>query len=112
MWESPIQMITNDIVKNIEQKQGVWLMESVHRAGFNIDKDELMKALNYDRGQYEKGYADGRWARDSEIVRCKDCKHWMDIDNGRQKHEMCAQLVPEWYCADGERKETEDAKIY
>ena len=47
-----------------------------------------------------------------EIVRCKDCKHWMDIDNGRQKHEMCAQLVPEWYCADGERKETEDAKIY
>lgn len=43
-----------------------------------------------------------------EVVRCKDCKHWMDIDNGRQRHEMCAQLMPKWFCADGERKETED----
>lgn len=39
------------------------------------------------------------------VVRCRDCKHWMDIDNGRQKHEMCAQLMPDWFCADGERRE-------
>ena len=25
----------------------------------NIDKDELFKALRYDRAQYDKGYADG-----------------------------------------------------
>ena len=117
MWESPIQMITNDIVKNIEQKQGVWLMESVHRAGFNIDKDELMKALNYDRGQYEKGYADGRLARDSEIVRCKDCIHGIptridlvtrEFSDERycNRHHMCH--FEDYYCADGKRKETID----
>ena len=105
MWESPIQMITDDIVKDIEQKQDEWLMESVHRVGFNIDKYELMKALHYDRGQYEKGYADGRLARDSEIVRCKDCKN-------RNKYE-CSHIMlggtkcgvtDDWFCADGERK--------
>lgn len=26
-----------------------------------IDREELIKALRYDRGQYEKGYADGRF---------------------------------------------------
>lgn len=39
-----------------------------------------------------------------ELVRCGECEHWMDIDNGRQKHEMCAQLMPNWFCADGERE--------
>lgn len=28
--------------------------------GFNIDKEELIKALAYDRNQYEKGYQDGK----------------------------------------------------
>ena len=27
--------------------------------GYDIDKDELIKALNYDRDQYNKGYVDG-----------------------------------------------------
>lgn len=29
--------------------------------GMKIDREELIKALRYDRGQYEKGYADGRF---------------------------------------------------
>lgn len=28
--------------------------------GVKIDREELIKALRYDRGQYEKGYADGK----------------------------------------------------
>lgn len=113
MWESPIQMITDDIIKDLVQKQDELLIESVRRVGFNIDKDELLKALNYDRDQYEKGYDDGRSARDSEIVRCKDCKH-------RNKYE-CNHIMlggtkcgvtEDWYCADGERKETDDAEIH
>lgn len=114
MWESPIQMITDDIIKDLVQKQDEWLMESIHRVGFNIDKDELVKALNYDRDQYEKGYADGRRARDSEIVRCKDCKHGIptriDTVTGEFSderycwlHRMCH--FEDYYCADGKRKE-------
>ena len=109
-WKSPIdlQMFEESFATKILEDQTGCVVETCVKMGVNVDKEELLKALNDDRGQYETGYADGRWARDSEIVRCKDCKHWMDIDNGRQKHEMCAQLVPEWYCADGKRKETEN----
>ena len=48
---------------------------------------------------------DGAYFDYQELVRCGECKHWMDIDNGRQKHGMCAQLMPNWFCADGERRE-------
>lgn len=29
------------------------------KVGVKVDRDELVKALQYDRGQYEKGYAEG-----------------------------------------------------
>lgn len=124
-YQSPIQMITDDIAKDIVQKQDGWLVESVRRVGFNIDKDELAKALNYDREQYEKGYADGRRARESEIVRCKDCKHRPTDPKGHgygQDLEFPDDVCPcqvgdnwyswmpddNWFCASGERKEVED----
>lgn len=40
----------------------------------------------------------------SEVIRCKDCKHWLDIDDGRQKHHMCADIYGDWFCADAERR--------
>lgn len=36
------------------------VIETCHKVGCAVDKDELEKALRYDRGQYEKGYADGK----------------------------------------------------
>lgn len=33
-------------------------MKAVQSVGFDINKEELTKALKYDRNQYEKGYAD------------------------------------------------------
>lgn len=39
-----------------------------------------------------------------ELIRCKDCKHWFDIDDGRQKHRMCANVYGDWFCADAERR--------
>ena len=43
---------------------------------------------------------------ETEIIRCEDCRHWMDIDNGRQKHFMCGQVgMGNWYCADAKRRE-------
>lgn len=49
--------------------------------GVDIDRDELIKALNYDRQQYEKGYEDGkrdavkqgRWERDDWGDYVKEC---------------------------------------
>lgn len=84
MWECPIQMIAEDITKDMMQKQDELLMESVHRIGFNIDKDELLKALNYDRNQYRKGYADGRLERDSEI----NLARWIPVEERNPEIDM------------------------
>ena len=35
-------------------------MEAIRKVGVNVDKEELIKALQYDRNQYTKGYEDGK----------------------------------------------------
>ena len=56
-------------------------------------------------------FADGtfQW---KELVRCKDCKHHGDEENGMV---YCPNIVggwveDDWFCADGERRE--DGKVY
>lgn len=39
-----------------------------------------------------------------EMILCKNCKYWLDIDDGRQKHRMCADAYGDWFCADAERR--------
>ena len=79
MYESPIQMVSEDIIKDIVEKQDGYLIELVHRCGFDVNEEELKRALLYDRNQWERGYIDGKMdgyhLRDVEIVRCHDCKH-------------------------------------
>lgn len=65
MWESPINIyetISNMVEKEID---GNIIVEIKKQLGIDINKDELIKALQYDRNQYDKGYQDGlnadRW---------------------------------------------------
>ena len=53
-YESPIRMIASEIETKMENDT----LTAIQRYGIDVDKEELIKALNYDRGQYEKGYAD------------------------------------------------------
>lgn len=53
-YDSPIRMIVGEM----EAKMEADTMSVIQRYGIDVNKDELIKALNYDRGQYEKGYAD------------------------------------------------------
>ena len=55
MYESPINIIISELCTKLESD----CLKSVQRYGFDIDKEELAKALNYDRKQYEKGHTDG-----------------------------------------------------
>ena len=55
MYESPINIIISKLCTKLESD----CLKSVQRYGFDIDKEELAKALNYDRKQYEKGHTDG-----------------------------------------------------
>lgn len=56
MYDSPIEVIIDKAVYSIENE----VLNVVQRAGIRVDSRELRRALDYDRGQYEKGYADGR----------------------------------------------------
>lgn len=53
-YESPIRMIVGEM----ETKMEADTMSVIQRYGIDVDKEELIKALNYDRGQYDKGYRD------------------------------------------------------
>ena len=59
MYESPIELIISDMQHKVRQEQDKQIYEAVQRVDVNVNKEELIKALNYDRQQYEKGYADG-----------------------------------------------------
>jgi hypothetical protein len=58
MYESPITITERFVNKAIEQMESDILTATVEY-GINVNKDELIKALQYDRNQYTKGYADG-----------------------------------------------------
>ena len=59
MYESPIELITKTIMSEIVKNQEEQVMNAVQGVSVNVDKDELLKALAYDRQQYQKGYEDG-----------------------------------------------------
>lgn len=55
-WHSPIEAIYHDVEYEFEND----VLKAIQKVDIVVDRDELVKALNYDRGQYEKGYADGK----------------------------------------------------
>ena len=102
MYESPIEIIMTDIQHQIAEQQEEQIYKAVVSVGINVDKKELLRALQYDRGQYSRGYVD---AMDS-IVRCKNCVH--------RKEKVCAnpyagmwvgvELKDDDFCSYGERR--------
>lgn len=59
-WESPITKIYGDIHNEIVRQDKEHYMYTIEQAiGYKVDKEELIKALQYDRNQYDKGYNDG-----------------------------------------------------
>lgn len=103
-YRSPIELIQSQLCGSIEGE----IYKAVIGVGVHVDKAELMKALQYDRNQYIKGYKD----REDQIVRCQECKYRYFADNRipcEQKN-VCGRngivVTPDWFCADGERNET------
>ena len=56
MYKSPIEIIYGQMQTQIEGDT----LKAVQSYYPNVDKEELLKALQYDRNQYNKGYADGK----------------------------------------------------
>lgn len=73
MYESPISSIYSDIETKFENE----IFRAIQRVDIEVDREELIKALAYDRDSYRKGYKDGMraeneiWmARLKDVIEC------------------------------------------
>ena len=108
-YESPIHLINDRMRIEVEGK----IIKAIQKVGVYVDKDELLKALAYDRDQYLRGYVD----KDKELVRCKECVHfeYNHVENVDGvpiivAHEICrfwsggSKTSENGYCSFGERR--------
>lgn len=113
-YKSPIEIIYGEMTHKLENE----VFTVIQNIGINVDKDELIRALAYDRDQYHTGYSDAMMSA-VEVVRCKDCKYYQTDDikcpcniglaHATTDAEYTWIPEPDWFCADGERRE-DDAK--
>lgn len=101
MYSSPIELIYKDAQYRMEKD----IFYAIQKVDINVNKDELIKALAYDRNQYEKGYADalaeqkkGRWQITDAYphnVYCSECHmifaqtHWAVWEDGSLPRNFC-----------------------
>lgn len=82
-YEGPIRIIRemlNDIARQQAAAIDKQTYEAVLRVGIQVDKEELIKALAYDRNQYTKGFNDG-------LKRSR--ASWVGIDEFPHEHYEC-----------------------
>lgn len=73
-YESPIQAICEQTRFDFENN----VLQAIYKYDVHVNKDELEKALKYDRNQYDIGYKDGVRAA-FEKIREHYCSY--DLDN-------------------------------
>ena len=103
MYESPIS-IQKMVEHNIRESIDGAIYEAVLKTDVHVDKDELIRALRYDRDQYAKGYADGK--RDAEQHGQWTCDEddgfnnfdWHCTECGRSIGYRCGNPVFSAYC--------------
>lgn len=54
-YKSPIDIIQEQVKLDFDGA----IYKAVQNVHINVDREELIKALQYDRNQYDKGYSDG-----------------------------------------------------
>lgn len=68
-YESPVTLQIRKIAEQIEEQRENQITATIsEQMGVNIDKDELKRALAYDRDQYRRGYEDGWRARSKDVL--------------------------------------------
>lgn len=103
MYKPPIEIVMKEVFQKMNEDFENSVLKAVQKVDINVDKEELLKALIYDRGQYDKGYEDamnevkhpqplkfedlkeGMWIYDApyeEIVRIKEIEsnEWIFLE--------------------------------
>ena len=98
--------ITKSLIK---EKEDAIVLEVKRQLGVDVDRGELLQALQYDRFQYDKGYDDGHRDAMDKLVRCKDCKHYYHSEKEiGWRCELDKQVWHKYdFCSYGERKDGE-----
>ena len=117
MYKSPIELSVMDdfvgnTIKQIVDDRDEQIYQCISAIGVHVDKEELIKALSYDRDQYNAGYRDAM----ATIVRCKECIHFYESDlvclkiysDGNVSSDAWQTRKPDDYCSYGERKGESD----
>lgn len=104
MYESPIKVFQG----NLEMQFDGEILKAVQRADITADRDELIRALRYDREQYQKGFDDARKGV-VPVVRCEDCKYHYDCGvHFCNRLRMNCPDDSDFFCSYGERKDGGD----
>ena len=115
-WNSPITVI-EEITQKITHDKDEHIFEAVLSEGISVDRDELSKALRYDRDQYYKGYIAGKTEALREgyvsVVRCRDCDNTdIPIDEEDEHDYWCMKhgsyVCEDDFCSYGERRNDKD----
>ena len=82
MYKSPIELVMGEM----RMKLNGTITQAIQDINIDVDKEELERALQYDRGQYDKGYSDGykdavkEFAKRLKEVMCSYINAEDDID--------------------------------
>lgn len=86
MYKSPIEIIYGQLNNKIDGE----ILRVVQSYSINVDKAELLRALQYDRKQYEKGYSEGYAA-------ARKIGQWIGEGDGYADGELVFDV---WYCSE------------
>lgn len=87
-YEAPVQVVADKMNTKLEKH----ILQAIQNVGVVVDKEELIKAMNYDREQYSKGFKNGYNKAIDDFVNalCEGSKQQVELDEGV----MCIPL----YC--------------
>ena len=100
MYKSPIELsLVNDwitdISRQISEDHEMRVMAQVQSI-VSVDKEELIKALNYDRNQYEKGFTDAKKALQPMCRHVGKCMAYPEVS--REYVDWCSLYQCECNC--------------
>ena len=77
-YNSPIKII-QDIQNNLRIAMDNEIYEAVIDCNIDVDKQELIKALMYDRNQYEQGFKDAKERYEKALDKACEYLHEQDL---------------------------------
>lgn len=104
MYESPIVLMekVDKISKDFGEKLEDHVVEVIRSYYVDVDKEELLKALEYDRDQYDKGFKDGfeKAKKEMESKPLNNCRVRTDEEEEKVRKWCRANCFPGSLCPD------------